>query len=94
MVNKATLFAAALALALPAFADNPSTSTPPMTNPKGKPKGWIEQNSFSIGATNPAGGSKGNGTAAGKTPIGDISVKNPCNKPNPPHSCKQAKPPH
>ena len=94
MVNKATLLAAALAFALPAFADNPSKSTAPMTNPKAKPKGWIEQDSFSLGASNPATGSKGNGAAAGKTSLGDISLKNSCTKPNPPHNCKHAKPPH
>jgi hypothetical protein len=92
MVNKAALLAAALAFALPAFADNPSNSTAPKTNPKAKPNGWIEQNSISFGATNTSLNSKGNGTAPGKTPISGIGVKNPCNQPNPPRSCKQIRP--
>jgi hypothetical protein len=94
MVIKATLLGAALAFALPAFADNPSSATAPMSNPKGKPKGSIQQDSFSVGASNPAMGSKGSGSAAGKTSLTDINVKNPCNKPNPPRSCKQVRPPH
>jgi hypothetical protein len=94
MVNKAILLAVALAFALPAFADNPSNSKAPMTNPKGKPKGWIEQDSYSVGATNTITGSKGSGSAAGKTSPGNISLTKPCNKPNPPRSCKQLRPAH
>lgn len=94
MVNKAILLAVALAFALPAFADNPSNSKAPMTNPKGKPKGWIEQDSYSVGATNTITGSKGSGSAAGKTSLGNISLTKPCNKPNPPRSCKQLRPAH
>jgi hypothetical protein len=48
MVIKATLLGAALAFALPACADNPSSATAPMSNPKGKPKGSIQQSRYGV----------------------------------------------
>jgi hypothetical protein len=94
MWNKAAMLAAALSIALPAIADNPSNSEAPVTTPKTKRGGTIEQNSFSFGTSNTGTAPNANGGKAGKVNLGDISVKNPCKKPNPPHDCKRPRPPH
>jgi len=97
MWKKATLLAAALAFALPAFADNSSNSKPSVTKPKPKANRVLERNGVSFGEPNSVTVSNGNGGAAGKAgkvSLGDIHVKNPCKQPNPPHSCKRPNPPH
>jgi hypothetical protein len=92
MMNYAALLAMVLAFALPAFANDPPKTTTVLTNPTTKPKGTIEQNSFSLGASNTA--STGKVGATGKSSVGGPNLQNPCKGPNPPHSCKQAKPRH
>jgi hypothetical protein len=96
MWTKAALFSAVLVFvfALPAFADTPSNSGKPATNPKAKRSGWIMQNSYAVGASNPSPGSKGASSKPGKVSTGSIDVQKSCNQPHPPRSCKQAKPPH
>jgi transposase len=96
MWTKAALLSAVLvlAVALPAFADTPSNSGKPVTNPKAKPRAGIETNSWSVGANNPSPGSKGGSSKPGKASPGSIDLQKSCNQPNPPRSCKQAKPPH
>jgi hypothetical protein len=56
-------------IGLHAFADNASKSTTPVTNLKATPKGSIEQDSFSLGANDPATEWKRSGAAAGKTSL-------------------------
>ena len=95
MGNKAILLAAALSLALPAFADTSSNPQAPVTKPKTKTSGTIHVDSFAFGQDNsitPASG--GNGNAAGKGSTGNIHVKNPCKRPHPPHDCPRPRPPH
>ena len=94
MWTKAFLLAAALAFALPGFADNSATPKTPVTKPKTKPGGHIEVGSFSFGESNPVSvPPNGKADAAGKTSIGSIHV-NPCKQPNPPHDCARPRPPH
>lgn len=93
MWNKAAMLAAALAIALPAIADTPSNSKSSVATHKTKSGGTIEQSSFSFGASN-TGVLNAKESKAGKVNFGDISVKNPCKQPNPPHDCKRPGPPH
>ena len=88
------MLVAALAIALPAIADNPSNSKVSVTTPKAKRGGTIQQDSFSVGASNTGTAPNAKGGKAGKVNLGDISVKNPCQQPNPPHDCKRSRPPH
>jgi len=53
MWNKAALLAAALILALHAFADDQSNSKTPGTDAKTKSNGVIQLKSFQFGASNP-----------------------------------------
>jgi len=92
MWTKVALLAAALASAVPAFADNSSNSKPPVTRPKPKAHP-VEVNSFSWGAAHSTTASGGKGGGAGKSPIGSIHV-NRCKQPNPPHDCVRPRPPH
>jgi hypothetical protein len=93
MRNKAVLIAAMLALAIPAFADNPSNSKTPVTVQNSKPPPQADTLQF---ATAPSYNGPGTATTseAGKTPLSGLNLQNPCKKPNPPRSCKQAKPSH
>jgi hypothetical protein len=80
IMRKAALLAAALVLALPAFADNQANSNPPPTASKPRPKSnyhIIEQSSFSSGTATPV-----------------TLSNNPCKQPNPPHDCRRPRPPH
>jgi hypothetical protein len=96
MWNRAVLLVAALAVALPAFADNSSNSKTTVVKPKTPVpnKNNVETNSFSFGAANPT--TMSHGTNSGKASSADYSLnlKNPCKQPHPPASCKQPKPLH
>lgn len=81
MWKNTALLAAVLVFALPAFADNSSNSKPPVTKPKPKGNRVLERSSFSFGEPNSVTVPKGNGSAAGKVPIGSIHV-NPCKQPH------------
>jgi len=101
MWNKTALLGVALALAVPAFADNPSTQKTVVAKHKTKPKSIMEQSNFSEGSTsgnttpNSFPGSGTMAAKAGKTSLTGISVsKNRCKQPNPPHDCVRPRPPH
>jgi len=102
MWNKAALLGVALALALPAFADNSPTQKTPVAKMKTKPEPPMEQSNFSEGnASSTPKSFPGSGTKAakagktGKASLTEISVsKNRCKQPNPPHDCVRPRPPH
>ncbi len=90
MGNKAVLLGVALVLAVPAFADNPSTQKPVVTKPKTKPKSIMQQSNFSEGSTSATGkafpGSGTNAAKAGKPSLTGISGSQA-------HSCRHSRAP-
>jgi hypothetical protein len=94
MWNKCAPIAAAVLLALPAFADNQSNTKTPATKPTRKSPQAPDSLQFGLGTPLNLSGSKAGGSSAGQSSLGNFNPKNPCNQPNPPHSCQQTKPPH